>query len=88
MVNISNNTSAFYDFINKPQSYMIKKENANSKKKVIAASVAGSAVGIIAATAGVFSLAKGKNPALTLNKMIYDEKARCISQKCLIAFYA
>ena len=22
------------------------------------------------------------------NEMIYDEKTRCISQKCLIAFYA
>ncbi len=63
----------FSDLVSKPQSF-ITKPKENNKKKVMAASIAGSAIGIIGATAGVFALAKGKNPALTLSKMNYDEK--------------
>ena len=74
MANISNNMVNFSELVNKPQFYTTKPEKNNNKKKVMAASIAGSAIGILGATAGVYALAKHKNPALTLSKITYDEK--------------
>lgn len=54
--------------INKPQSNI----NTN-KKRVIAASIAGSALGIGAAVAGVYAMAKGRNPMTTLRNLTYAE---------------
>lgn len=46
----------------------------NNKRKIVAASVAGSAVGIAGAVTGIYAMAKKGNPALTLKKLAYDEK--------------
>ncbi len=55
-----------------------KKENqTNTKingKKITACSAIGSAVGIIGAVAGVYSLAKKENPSIILKNLTYDEK--------------
>lgn len=44
------------------------------KKKVTAASIAGSLIGIGAAVGGVYALAKKGNPSLALKNLTYDEK--------------
>lgn len=46
----------------------------NNKKKVMAASIAGSVIGIAAAVGGVYALAKKGNPALTFKNLTYEEK--------------
>lgn len=46
----------------------------NNRKKVVAASVAGSAIGIASTVAGLYSMAKKGNPALPLTKLAYNEK--------------
>lgn len=49
----------------------IKKRN---KRKVTAAAIAGSAIGIAGAVAGVYSMAKKGNPAASLSHLSYSEK--------------
>ncbi len=44
------------------------------RKKVNAASIAGSAIGIAGAVAGVYAMAKKGNPALSLKNLSYEEK--------------
>lgn len=46
----------------------------SSRKKVIAASVAGSAIGIASSVAGIYAMAKKGNPALALKNLAYQEK--------------
>lgn len=53
---------------------IVEKKVNNNKKKVMAASIAGSAIGIGAAVAGVYTLAKKGNPALTFKNLTYEEK--------------
>ena len=48
--------------------------NNNNKKKVAAASIAGSAIGIAGAVAGVYAMAKKGNPAVSLKNFSYAEK--------------
>lgn len=59
------------DAVSKPKSTI---NEQNYKRKVAAASIAGSAIGIAASVAGIYTLAKKGNPALTLKKLSYDEK--------------
>ncbi len=54
--------------INKPQSNI-----KTNKKRVTAASIAGSAIGIGAAVAGVYAMAKRRNPMTTLKNLTYEE---------------
>lgn len=51
----------------------IKESDKSNKKRVVASSIIGSLVGIGAALAAVFAVAKGKNPAATLKNLHYDE---------------
>ena len=48
--------------------------NKPSKKKVTAASIAGSAIGIAGAVAGVYAMAKKGNPAASIKNLRYEEK--------------
>ena len=59
------------DTISKPKSNINEK---NYKRKIAAASIAGSAIGIAGSVAGIYAMAKKGNPALTLKKLAYDEK--------------
>ena len=47
---------------------------ANNRAKVVLSSVAGSAIGIAGAVAGVYAMAKKGNPAATLKNLKYAEK--------------
>ncbi len=55
--------------VNQPQTTQAKK-----RAKVVLSSVAGSAVGIAGAVAGVYAMAKKGNPAATLKNLRYAEK--------------
>ena len=46
----------------------------NNRKKVVAASLAGSAIGIASSVAGIYAMAKKGNPALVLKNLAYQEK--------------
>ena len=46
----------------------------HERKKVIAASAIGSAIGIAGAVAGVYSLAKKGNPSVSIKNLTYNEK--------------
>lgn len=46
----------------------------NYKRKVVAASIAGSAIGIAGAVAGIYAMAKKGNPAAGLKNLSYNEK--------------
>jgi hypothetical protein len=63
---------------NLQQAQTVQTPSQNGKKaknkKVMATSIAGSAVGIVGAVAGVYSLAKHSNPAVTLKNLSYEEK--------------
>ena len=59
------------DAVSKPKSNINEK---NYKRKIAAASIAGSAIGIAGSVAGIYAMAKKGNPALTLKKLSYDEK--------------
>lgn len=59
------------DAVSKPKSNINEK---NNKRKIAAASIAGSAIGIAGSVAGIYAMAKKGNPALTLKKLSYDEK--------------
>ena len=59
------------DAVSKPKSNINEK---NYKRKIAAASIAGSAIGIAGSVAGIYAMAKKGNPALTLKKLAYDEK--------------
>ena len=48
-------------------------QNNKNDKKVTAASIAGSAIGIAAAVAGVYQLAKNSNPEISLKNLAYSE---------------
>lgn len=50
------------------------KQDINNRKKVKIASVAGSAVGIATAVAGVYAMAKKGNPAASLKNFNYSER--------------
>ena len=50
------------------------KEQKQGRKKIIAASAIGSAAGIAAALAGVYTLAKKGNPSVSLKNFTYNEK--------------
>lgn len=50
------------------------KQHKQNKRKIAAASIAGSAVGIAGAVAGVYMLAKKGNPSLALKNLTYEEK--------------
>ncbi len=51
-----------------------KSENSKTDKKVLLCSAAGSAAGITAAVSGIYSLAKKRNPSISLKNLKYDEK--------------
>lgn len=57
--------------VSKPKSNINEK---NHKRKIAAASIAGSAIGIAGSIAGIYAMAKKGNPALTLKKLSYEEK--------------
>ncbi len=59
------------NLINKPQTYTNNKKS--NKKRVNAASIAGSAIGIAGAVACIYSAAKKKNPALAFKNLNYSE---------------
>ena len=46
----------------------------NNRKKVVAASIAGSAIGIATSVAGIYAMAKKGNPTLALKNLAYQEK--------------
>lgn len=46
----------------------------NNRKKVVAASIAGSAIGIATSVAGIYAMVKKGNPALALKNLAYQEK--------------
>ena len=46
----------------------------NNRKKVVAASLAGSALGIASSVAGIYAMAKKGNPTLALKNLAYQEK--------------
>ena len=49
-------------------------KQVNNRKKVVAASVAGSALGIATSVASLYAMAKKGNPALALKNLAYQEK--------------
>ena len=51
-----------------------EQKQVNNRKKVVAASVAGSALGIATSVAGLYAMAKKGNPALALKNLAYQEK--------------
>lgn len=51
-----------------------EQKQINNRKKVVNASVAGSAIGIATTVAGIYKMAKKGNPSLSLRKLAYNEK--------------
>ncbi len=51
-----------------------EQKQINNRKKIVAASVAGSAIGIASTVAGLYTVTKKGNPTLSLKKLAYDEK--------------
>ncbi len=49
-------------------------DSKNNKKRVTAASIAGSAIGIAGAVAGVYAIAKKGNPSVSMKNFAYSEK--------------
>jgi len=60
--------------INKNYSTVSFQKKNQNRKKVTAASVAGSAIGIAGAVAGVYAMAKKGNPAASIMNLKYEEK--------------
>lgn len=52
----------------------VSKYNKRDKKHIKAASIAGSAIGIAGAVAGIYSMAKKGNPSLAFRNLNYEEK--------------
>lgn len=58
----------------KTSSIISEPKQINKRKRVVAASVAGSALGIASSVAGIYAMAKKGNPTLALKNLAYQEK--------------